>query len=71
MRKLIFLFTVLSGFLFAHAGSPTAKVLDYAIKLHKEEKYAKAERLYKKVLARDATNFQAIHMLGILCAQTR
>jgi len=43
--------------------------LDQAIALHQAGRLAEAEALYRKMLAHDARDFDALHMLGIVCAQ--
>lgn len=40
-----------------------------AIATHQSGDIAEAERLYRKILADDKRNFDALHLLGIICAQ--
>jgi predicted O-linked N-acetylglucosamine transferase (SPINDLY family) len=41
----------------------------HAAAAHRQDRLADAERLYRQILAADAANFAARHMLGVLCAQ--
>ena len=45
-------------------------VLDQAIQLHQSGRLSEAEALYRRVLAAQPRNIDALHMLAILCAQT-
>jgi protein O-GlcNAc transferase len=44
-------------------------LLQQAINAHQQGRLADAETLYRRVIAADNRNFDALHMLGILCAQ--
>ena len=43
--------------------------IDQAIAAHRNGKLAEAETLYRRVLAANSRDFDALHMLGIVCAQ--
>jgi protein O-GlcNAc transferase len=43
--------------------------IDQAIAAHRSGNLAEAEALYRRVLAADDRDFDALHMLGIVCAQ--
>ncbi len=43
--------------------------IDRAIAAHRAGRIAEAEALYRDVLARDGRDFDALHMLGVICAQ--
>ena len=45
-------------------------LIEQAIALHQRGNLAEAEALYKTMLASDANNFDALHMLGIIRAQS-
>jgi protein O-GlcNAc transferase len=45
------------------------KLLEQAINAHRQGLLAEAETLYRRTIAADDRNFDALHMLGILCAQ--
>ncbi len=40
-----------------------------AMALHQSGKLAEAERLYREILAAEPNRFEAVHFLGVLCAQ--
>ncbi len=40
-----------------------------AVRLHQAGHVAQAENLYRQILAKDPTHFQALHFLGVACAQ--
>ena len=44
-------------------------VIDDALTAHRNGDIAKAEMLYRAVLKADGRHFDALHMLGVLCAQ--
>jgi predicted O-linked N-acetylglucosamine transferase (SPINDLY family) len=44
-------------------------LLDQAIAAHQRGIFTEAESLYRRILAANARDFDALHMLGILCAQ--
>ena len=43
--------------------------IDHAIAAHKAGKTKEAEALYRDVLKHDGRDFDALHMLGVICAQ--
>jgi tetratricopeptide (TPR) repeat protein len=43
--------------------------IDDALTAHRNGDMARADALYRQILKADARNFDALHMLGILCAQ--
>ena len=45
-------------------------MLDQAIQLHEHGNLPGAEALYRRLLAQDGRDVRALHLLGILCAQT-
>jgi protein O-GlcNAc transferase len=45
------------------------KTKQSAFDYHKKGQYKQAEILYKKVLQKEPSNFDALHMLGVLCSQ--
>jgi tetratricopeptide (TPR) repeat protein len=45
------------------------KPIEQALSAHRAGNLDEAEKLYRAVLARDARDFDALHMLGIICAQ--
>jgi predicted O-linked N-acetylglucosamine transferase (SPINDLY family) len=47
------------------------RLLDQAIAAHQKGNIAEAESLYRRILADDSRDFDALHMLGVLCAQRR
>ena len=51
---------------------PSAQVSEVkrAFELHQSGRLDEAEALYRATLVRDAHNFNALHLLGALCAQT-
>ncbi|MBV8146994.1 MAG: tetratricopeptide repeat protein [Gammaproteobacteria bacterium] len=52
-------------------GSPgTSTTLQRAQALHRQGQLQRAQLLYGQVLARDATNFHALHLSGMLAVQT-
>jgi len=58
------------------AQSPSAttqlqRILQQAAQLHGAGKLSEAEPLYRQVLARDAENFDALHLYGVLLSQTQ
>jgi tetratricopeptide (TPR) repeat protein len=44
--------------------------LDRALTLHRQGQLSEAERLYTQLLEQDRTDFDALHMLGVLAGQT-
>lgn len=44
-------------------------LIEQAIAAHRAGKLDEAEALYRQIIARNARDFDALHMLGILCAQ--
>lgn len=44
--------------------------LDRALRLHQQGQLSEAERLYTELLELDRTDFDALHMLGVLAVQT-
>ena len=52
---------------------PSARrvTLDRAVALHREGRFPEAERLYAELLEQDGTDFDALHMLGVIAAQTQ
>jgi predicted O-linked N-acetylglucosamine transferase (SPINDLY family) len=47
------------------------QLLQEAIALHQAGELTKAEALYRQVLSTEPNNFNALHLLGVLCFQTR
>ncbi len=45
------------------------KTLDKAIEYHQEKNLSKAERIYKQIIKKDKSNFDAWHLLGVLSYQ--
>ena len=45
------------------------RAIDQAIAAHRSGNLAEAETLYRRVLAANSRDFDALHMLGIVCAQ--
>ena len=43
--------------------------IDEALAAHRNGDVARAEALFRAILTADARNFDALHMLGIICAQ--
>ena len=43
--------------------------IDEALTVHRGGDVARAESLYREILKADDRNFDALHMLGIICAQ--
>ena len=55
---------------FENMASPQlAGLINRAISAHQSGNLSEAEFLYKSVLTQDAKQFDALHMLGVLCAQ--
>lgn len=48
-----------------------AQTLQEAIRCHQDGRTAKAERLYREILAIDPGNLDAVHLTGVLAAQRR
>jgi predicted O-linked N-acetylglucosamine transferase (SPINDLY family) len=46
------------------------KLIDQAVAAHRSGNLSDAESLYRQILAADKGDFDALHMLGIICAQT-
>ncbi len=44
---------------------------DQAVALHQQGKLAEAERIYGEVLQQQSNHFDALHLLGVICAQTK
>src|SRR5205085_3219400 len=45
--------------------------LQIAMQLHQQGKWGEAESLYRKVLESDRNDADAMHLLGVLCAQQK
>jgi len=48
---------------------PVNQAMDQALELHQEGKLSGAAEIYKQILARSPNNPDALHLLGVLCAQ--
>ena len=46
------------------------QLFDQALDAQRNGKFQEAELLYRRILANDSRNFDALHMLGIVCAET-
>ena len=46
-------------------------LLQRALALHQQGKFAQGQALYEQVLAKDPKNFDALHLLGVLALQTQ
>ena len=44
-------------------------LFDQALEAHKNGRFKEAENLYRKIIANDSRNFDALHMLGIVCSE--
>ena len=44
-------------------------LLQQALLSHQNRRFAEAEQLYRQVLFSDPRNFDALHLLGIVCAE--
>ena len=54
-----------------HAAAALQAKFNQGIALHQQGKLAEAERIYGEVLRQQPNHFDALHMLGIIAAQTR
>ena len=45
------------------------QTLDQALEAQKNGQFKEAEDLYRKIISTEPTNFDALHMLGIVCCQ--
>jgi protein O-GlcNAc transferase len=45
------------------------EILQFALERHQTGNFKQAEQSYKKVLKKQPNNFDALHMLGVLCSQ--
>ena len=45
--------------------------LEEALKLHYDQKFDKAEKIYEKIINRDENNFNALYLLGTIKAQKK
>ncbi len=43
-------------------------ILDQAVQAHQNGRLSEAENLYRQVISKDPKNFDALHMLGIVCS---
>lgn len=48
----------------------TTTLFDQAVQAHQRGRFSEAESLYRQIISRDPKNFDALHMLGIICANT-
>ena len=44
-------------------------LFEQGVQAQKSGKPAEAEAIYRRILATDARNFDALHMLGIVCSE--
>lgn len=54
----------------ANATSPCESKINAAISFHQAGQFAKAEPMYRNILATEPDNFDALHLLGVLACQT-
>ena len=45
------------------------ELIDQAVALHRANRVTEAEKLYRRVLAANNRDFDALHMLGVICAE--
>ena len=45
-------------------------LFNQAVQAHQNGKLSEAESLYRQIIAQDPKNFDALHMLGIVCSST-
>jgi hypothetical protein len=45
-------------------------IFNQAVQAHQSGKLSEAESLYRQIIAQDPKNFDALHMLGIVCSST-
>ena len=53
------------------SAAPVQHFLVQAVSFHQKGEFAKAKTFYRQVLSRQPDNFDALHLLGVIAAQTR
>jgi Flp pilus assembly protein TadD len=55
--------------LFGHFKGPTMPLFNQAQEALQNRRFKEAEALFRKILVNDSRNFDALHMLGIVCSE--